>query len=195
MLCVGGVAVYTRGLIQKLLILVGLSLAYVIYAILTNGMGLGTPINFAKISEAAWFGMPQFETPVFSLSAITLIAPVVIILVGENLGHIKAVTAMTGRNLDPYMGRAFLGDGLASGYEVSSVKTDPVKIEVAGPENILSKLTSIETQKISLDGLTKTTDENVQLAPTDGVTVTNNSVTVHIEIKAKKKAASGTASP
>lgn len=64
-LCVGGVAVYTRGLIQKLLILVGLSLAYVIYAILTNGMGLGTPINFAKISEAAWFGMPQFETPVF----------------------------------------------------------------------------------------------------------------------------------
>ena len=88
-----------------------------------------------------------------------------------------------------------LGDGLASGYEVSSVKTDPVKIEVAGPENILSKLTSIETQKISLDGLTKTTDENVQLAPPDGVTVTNNSVTVHIEIKAKKKAASGTASP
>ena len=88
-----------------------------------------------------------------------------------------------------------LGDGLASGYEVSSVKTDPVKIEVAGPENILSKLTSIETQKISLDGLTKTTDENVQLAPPDGVTVTNSSVTVHIEIKAKKKAASGTASP
>lgn len=118
-LCVGGVAVYTRGLIQKLLILAGLSLAYVIYAILTNGMGLGTPINFAKISEAAWFGMPQFETPVFSLSAITLIAPVVIILVGENLGHIKAVTAMTGRNLDPYMGRAFLGDGLATMFSAS----------------------------------------------------------------------------
>ena len=74
-------------------------------------------------------------------------------------------------------------------------QTDPVKIEVAGPENILSKLTSIETQKISLDGLTKTTDENVQLAPPDGVTVTNSSVTVHIEIKAKKKAASGTAAP
>jgi xanthine/uracil permease len=43
-----------------------------------------------------------------------LIAPVAIILVAENLGHIKAVTAMTGRNLDPYMGRAFVGDGLAT---------------------------------------------------------------------------------
>lgn len=119
-ICVGGVAVYTRGLIQKLLILVGLSLAYAIYAILTNGLGLGgTPINFGRIAEAAWFGIPQFETPVFSISAITLIAPVVIILVGENLGHIKAVTAMTGRNLDPYMGRAFLGDGLATMFSAS----------------------------------------------------------------------------
>ena len=119
-ICVGGVAVYTRGLIQKLLILVGLSLAYAIYAILTNGLGLGgTPINFGRIAEAAWFGIPQFETPVFSISAITLIAPVVIILVGENLGHIKAVTAMTGRDLDPYMGRAFLGDGLATMFSAS----------------------------------------------------------------------------
>lgn len=112
--CVGGVAVYTRGLIQKLLILVGLSLAYAIYAVLTNGMGLGKPIPFEMISEANWFGIPQFTTPTFSLNAISLIAPVVIILVGENLGHIKAVTAMTGRNLDPYMGRAFFGDGLAT---------------------------------------------------------------------------------
>ena len=43
-----------------------------------------------------------------------LIVPVAIILVAENLGHIKAVTAMTGRNLDQYMGRAFIGDGVAT---------------------------------------------------------------------------------
>ncbi len=43
-----------------------------------------------------------------------LIAPVAIILVAENLGHIKAVTAMTGRNLDQYIGRAFIGDGVAT---------------------------------------------------------------------------------
>lgn len=112
--CVGGVAVYTKGLIQKLLILVGLALAYAIYAVLTNGMGLGKPIAFEVIANAAWFGLPAVTTPTFSLNAISLIAPVVIILVGENLGHIKAVTAMTGRNLDPYMGRAFFGDGLAT---------------------------------------------------------------------------------
>lgn len=113
-ICVGGVAVYTRGLVQKLLILVGLAIAYAIYAVLTNGMGLGTPIDFQKIADAAWFGLPTLTTPEFSMSAVSLIVPVVIILVGENLGHVKAVTAMTGRNLDPYMGRAFLGDGIAT---------------------------------------------------------------------------------
>ncbi|MNV60306.1 putative pyrimidine permease RutG [compost metagenome] len=43
-----------------------------------------------------------------------LIAPVAIILVAENLGHVKAVAGMTGRDLDPYIGRAFVGDGLAT---------------------------------------------------------------------------------
>src|SRR5947209_13544103 len=45
---------------------------------------------------------------------MALIAPVAIILVAENLGHIKAVGAMTGRNLDKYLGRAFLGDAVAT---------------------------------------------------------------------------------
>ncbi len=114
MICVGAVAVYTRGMIQKLLILVGIILSYIIYFILANVWGFGPSIDFSIISNAAWFGMPQFHSPVFEFNAILLIAPVVIILIGENLGHVKAVTAMTGRNLDPYMGRAFLGDGIAT---------------------------------------------------------------------------------
>nr|MBV0879397.1 NCS2 family nucleobase:cation symporter [Noviherbaspirillum sp. L7-7A] len=113
-LCVGGVAVFTRGMAQRLLILIGLLLAYVIYALLTNGAGLGKPINFAAVANAAWFGMPSFVAPVFRADAMALLAPVAIILVAENLGHIKAVSAMTGKNLDQYMGRAFLGDGVAT---------------------------------------------------------------------------------
>ncbi len=108
------VAVMTRGMVQRLLILVGLIVASIIYAVLTNGMGLGKPIDLSGISSAAWVGMPGFAAPVFSASAMLLIAPVAIILVAENLGHIKAVTAMTGKNLDQYMGRAFIGDGIAT---------------------------------------------------------------------------------
>jgi len=111
---VGLVAVWTRGMVQRLLILVGLIVATLIYAVLTNGLGLGKPIDVSGIVNAAWIGAPNFAAPVFEPAAMLLIAPVAIILVAENLGHIKAVTAMTGRNLDPYMGRAFMGDGIAT---------------------------------------------------------------------------------
>ena len=113
-LCVGLVAVFTRGMVQRLLILVGLLLASIIYAVLTNGLGLGKPIDFSGIAGADWFGQPQFTAPVFSAGAMLLIVPVVIILVAENLGHLKAVAAMTGHDMDPLIGRAFIGDGVAT---------------------------------------------------------------------------------
>jgi len=113
-LCVGLVAVFTRGMMQRLLILIGLILATAVYALLTNLFGMGKPVDLSGIANAAWFGMPTFTVPVFTTNAMLLIAPVAIILVAENLGHLKAVTAMTGRNLDPYIGRAFIGDGIAT---------------------------------------------------------------------------------
>jgi len=106
--------VFTRGLVQRLLILVGLALACVIYAVLANGIGMGKPIATAAIVAAPWLGAPGFTAPVFDVNAIALIAPVAVILVAENLGHLKAVGAMTGRNLDPLIGRAFVGDGVAT---------------------------------------------------------------------------------
>lgn len=111
---VGLVAVLARGMVQRLLILVGLIAASILYAILTNGLGMGKPVDLSGLASAAWLGWPNFSAPQFSPQAMVLIAPIVIILVAENLGHIKAVTAMTGRNLDQYMGRAFIGDGVAT---------------------------------------------------------------------------------
>jgi uracil-xanthine permease len=112
--CVALVAVFSSGMLQRLLILMGLIVASVVYAVLTNGLGLGNPMDLSGLINAAWFGMPNFSAPVFEANAMLLIAPVAVILVAENLGHIKAVTAMTGKNLDKYMGRAFMGDGVAT---------------------------------------------------------------------------------
>ena len=113
-LCMGSIAVFTKGLLQRLLLLVGLLLAYLIYFIVSNVMGYGTPINFVPIQQATWFGIPQFHTPTFNANAMLIIAPIALILVAENLGHIKAVSAMTGENLDPHIGKAFVADGIAT---------------------------------------------------------------------------------
>ncbi len=113
-LCIGVVAVFTRGMVQRLLILVGLIVAWALYAVMTNLLGLGKPVDFSGLASAPWLGLPTMTTPTFNMEAIVMIAPVAVILVAENLGHLKAVAGMTGRSLDPYMGRAFVGDGLAT---------------------------------------------------------------------------------
>jgi uracil-xanthine permease len=113
-LSVAAVAVYAPGILRRLPILLGGVIGYVVYLALANGLGMGPAIDFTRLGDAAWIGMPNFTAPSFSINAITLIAPVALVLVAENLGHVKAVGAMTGRNLDPYLGRAFLGDGIAT---------------------------------------------------------------------------------
>jgi uracil-xanthine permease len=111
---VGMVAVMAPGLLRRLPVLVGGIIGYVIYLVLANGFGLAPPISFAGLAAAPWFGLPRFESPVFDARAMVQIAPVAIILVAENLGHVKAIGAIIGRSLDPYLGRAFLGDGIAT---------------------------------------------------------------------------------
>lgn len=113
-LCMGMIAVFTKGLLQRLLLLIGLLISYLIYFVIANVMGWGTPINFTPIQQAAWFGVPDFHAPVFDVNAMLIIAPIAFILVAENLGHIKAVGAMTGENLNPHIGKAFVADGVAT---------------------------------------------------------------------------------
>ncbi|HET6877926.1 MAG TPA: solute carrier family 23 protein [Jatrophihabitans sp.] len=99
-----------RGFLGRLSILLGVVVGWVVAA----GMGDISPAAQHTLSSSAWIGLPTFTTPAFSWHAIALIVPVVIVLVAENTGHVKAVATMTGRNLDASMGRAYLSDGVAT---------------------------------------------------------------------------------
>jgi uracil-xanthine permease len=111
---VGLIAVRAPGLARRLPILLGGIGGYLLYAFCANVLGLGKAIDLSGVATAARIGVPSFTAPVWNANAIGLIAPVAIVLVAENLGHIKAVAAMTGSDLDRYLGRAFLGDGIAT---------------------------------------------------------------------------------
>lgn len=111
------VAVWAPGLLRRLPVLIGGIVGYLLYFVATNLLNLGpagSSISFDSVGKADWIGLPTFATPTMDTHAITLIAPIAIVLVAENLGHVKAVAAMTGRNLDPYIGRAFFADGVAT---------------------------------------------------------------------------------
>ncbi|MFB2533008.1 solute carrier family 23 protein [Paracoccus sp. p3-h83] len=112
--CMAAVAAYGSAFVRRISVLVALAFGYVLVLVFGNGMGLVPGIDYGPVAAARWFGMPNFTHPVFDWSAISLIAPVAIVLVAENLGHIKALGSITGKNMDPYIGRGFLGDGLAT---------------------------------------------------------------------------------
>ena len=113
-LCMGMVSCYGPQGLRRIAVLTALVFGYVLVLVFGNGMGLLPGIDFAPVANAKWFGLPNFTAPVFNWNAITLIDPVAIVLVAENLGHIKALGAITGRNMDGYIGRGFVADGLAT---------------------------------------------------------------------------------
>ena len=114
LLAVALISAYGPPSLRRISILAGIVTGYLCVIVLGNLAGLMPAIDFSALAEAPWFGMPVFVHPQFSTSAMVLIAPVAFILIAENLGHIKAISAMTGRDLDPYIARGFIGDGLAT---------------------------------------------------------------------------------
>jgi len=94
-------------MIGRLSILLGVVVGYI--AALIQGQ-----IDFTPVNEAAWFGLPHFQGPQVDWSVLGLFLPVVLVLVAENVGHVKSVALMTQTDMNPLMGRALLADGVAT---------------------------------------------------------------------------------
>jgi uracil-xanthine permease len=103
------IQVLFRGLLGRLAILLGVAVGYAFAA--TRG-----EVDFSKAERSDWFGLPHFVTPTFDPGVLGLFLPVVLVLIAENVGHVKSVAAMTGRNYDRLTGRALLADGVATTF-------------------------------------------------------------------------------
>ncbi len=101
--------VLLRGFFGRISVLLGVVVGYVVAWPQSQLAGLSD-----SVSKAKWVGLPDFTGPHFNWTAIALIVPVVVVLIAENTGHIKAVASMTGRNLDRSLGRGYMGDGTAT---------------------------------------------------------------------------------
>ena len=127
-----------RGMVSRLGILIGVVIGW-IFAALTGNLA---PDAGETIREAAWIGLPQFHAPEFHASAIAVALPVLVVLVAENIGHVKAVSEMTGRNLDDEAGNALLADGLsttlAGGFGGSATTTYAENIGVMAATRVYS---------------------------------------------------------
>jgi uracil-xanthine permease len=130
-----------RGLASQLSVFLGVVAGYVFAAILGK-------VDWTAVHDAAWFGWPDITTPTFDGKAIVLIVPaVLLVLIAENAGHVKAVAAMTGDDLDPLIGRTLMADGaattVAGAFGGSGTTTYAENIGVMGLTRVYSTLAYI----------------------------------------------------
>lgn len=105
------ISVIFKGMLGRLSILLGVVIGYVTAVIRGE-------VDFTKIQQT-WetqglIGLPHFQHPEFHWNLAGLFIPVILVLVAENIGHVKSVALMTGTNLDKYSGRAIMADGFAT---------------------------------------------------------------------------------
>ena len=101
------ISAISRGFLGRISIFAGIVIGYAVALIQGN-------VDTSGIKAAAWFAIPAFETPTFKMNIMILFLPVVLVLIAENVGHVKAVAAMTGKDLDDQMGNALFADGVAT---------------------------------------------------------------------------------
>jgi NCS2 family nucleobase:cation symporter-2 len=104
---IGLFTVLSKGFMSRISIFLGLAVGYLV------ALAMGD-VKTEGITAAKWFALPTFTAPTFDISVMILFLPVVLVLIAENVGHVKAVSAMTGKNLDDQMGNALMADGVAT---------------------------------------------------------------------------------
>ncbi|SDQ48300.1 uracil-xanthine permease family protein [Leucobacter chromiiresistens] len=107
------ITVLFRGLLGRLSIVLGMAVGYVSAALMGE-------VDLSKVGDAPWLGLPAFHAVGNPFADPTLwgllpaFLPVVLVLIAENVGHVKSVGLMVQRDLDPLTGRALLADGVST---------------------------------------------------------------------------------
>ena len=108
-----GVAVFGnilfRGFLSVIPILIAVIAGYI--AAFCCGM-----LDFSEVAKAAWFALPNFQTPKFDLGAIMMILPVLLVIASEHIGHQVVTSKIIGRDLlkDPGLHRSLFGDNFST---------------------------------------------------------------------------------
>jgi xanthine/uracil permease len=86
LVAIGLILALSKGFMSRISIFLGLIVGYVVALMMGE-------VNTDKIKAADWFALPSFTSPTFDTSIMILFLPVVLVLIAENVGHVKSVAA------------------------------------------------------------------------------------------------------
>ena len=84
-------------------------------------------LDFAAVSQASWFAVPDFHLAKFNAQAILTILPVLLVITSEHIGHQIVTGKIVGRDLlkDPGLHRSIFADNFSTAISglIGSVPT------------------------------------------------------------------------
>ena len=104
-----GTAVFGQVLFRKFFSVIPILIAIIVgYA----AAGLCGLLDFAEVSSASFFALPNFQTPRFNLEAILTIFPALLLVTSEHIGHQVVTGKIVGRDLlkEPGLNRSLFAD-------------------------------------------------------------------------------------
>ncbi len=105
-------SVLFRGFLGRISIFLGVIVGYLV-AVFTG------QVDFSAVGDAAWIGLPDFHLAAVgdptAWALVPMFLPVVLVLIAENVGHVRGVATMTDDpTMNRHTGRALVADGLAT---------------------------------------------------------------------------------
>lgn len=122
-----GVAIFGNVLFRKFFAVIPILIAIISGYVAALITGVVTTDSLGKALHTTFFAIPNFQTPRFSIQAIVMIFPVILVLASEHIGHQIVTSKIIERDLlkDPGLHRSMFADGIStmlSGF-VGSVPT------------------------------------------------------------------------
>ncbi|WP_418474221.1 uracil permease [Frisingicoccus sp.] len=108
-----GVAVFGSVVFRKFLSVIPILIAVVSGYVAAILCGI---VDFTEVASAPVFALPNFQAPKFSLEAILIILPVILVITSEHIGHQVVTSKIIGRDLlrDPGLHRSLFGDNFST---------------------------------------------------------------------------------
>lgn len=108
-----GVAVFGNIVFRKFLSVIPILIAVIAGYVAAVCCGM---VDFGQVAAASLLEIPNFQTPRFSMEAILIILPVLLVIASEHIGHQVVTSKIVGRDLlkDPGLHRSLLGDNLST---------------------------------------------------------------------------------
>ena len=108
-----GMAVIGSVCFKKFLSVIPILIAVVTGYLTAVAVGI---VDFTPVLEANFFSIPNFQAPKFSIDAILMMLPVLLVITSEHIGHQIVTGEVVGRNLikDPGLHRSLFADNFST---------------------------------------------------------------------------------